>query len=224
MNNDKENIEIPLGAFDSELGGWQYTIPAGFEAAIENGKVIIRKSESEDEWMVNFIKKQLFNIKKTITENYELDAKLTKAIDWLERQGEQKPEWSDADENTLLDTINTLRSCGRCSTDRALWLMSLKNRILPQTKTEWSKEDERNRQEAIRILSDAADSYTEGSGGYAPSWAKCIPWLKSLRPQNHWKPSEEQMKALDEYIYAKEPNTQKYAKAVLSLYHDLKAL
>lgn len=47
-------------------------------------------AESEDEWMVNFIKKQLFNIKKTITENYELDAKLTKAIDWLEKQGEQK--------------------------------------------------------------------------------------------------------------------------------------
>jgi hypothetical protein len=44
--------------------------------------------ESEDEWAVKFIKKQLFNIKKTITENYELDAKLTKAIDWLEKQGE----------------------------------------------------------------------------------------------------------------------------------------
>jgi hypothetical protein len=47
--------------------------------------------ESEDERMVKFIKNQLFNIKKTITENYELDAKLTKAIDWLENQSEQKP-------------------------------------------------------------------------------------------------------------------------------------
>ena len=45
--------------------------------------------ESEDEGMVKFIKNQLFNIKKTITENYELDAKLTKAINWLEKQGEQ---------------------------------------------------------------------------------------------------------------------------------------
>ena len=45
----------------------------------------------ESERMVKFIKKQLFNIKKTITENYELDAKLTKAIDWLEKQVGQKP-------------------------------------------------------------------------------------------------------------------------------------
>jgi len=45
--------------------------------------------ESEDKMMIKFIKNQLFNIKKTITENYELDAKLTKAIDWLEKQGEK---------------------------------------------------------------------------------------------------------------------------------------
>ena len=47
-------------------------------------------NESEDERMIKFIKQQLFNIKKTITENYELDTKLTRAIDWLEKQGEQK--------------------------------------------------------------------------------------------------------------------------------------
>ena len=45
--------------------------------------------ESEDERMIKFIKQQLFNIKKTITENYELDTKLTKAIDWLEKQGDK---------------------------------------------------------------------------------------------------------------------------------------
>ena len=46
--------------------------------------------ESEDDRMVKFIKNQLFNIKKTITENYELDAKLTKAICWLEKQCEHR--------------------------------------------------------------------------------------------------------------------------------------
>ena len=56
--------------------------------------------ESEGERMVKFIKKQLFNIKKTITENYELDAKLTKAIDWLEKQGQtftKKPKFKVGD-------------------------------------------------------------------------------------------------------------------------------
>ncbi len=39
--------------------------------------------ESEDEKMIKFIKGQLFIIKKTLTESYELDAKITNAIDWL---------------------------------------------------------------------------------------------------------------------------------------------
>ena len=51
------------------------------------GLIFPELKESEDMIMVKFIKKQLFNIKKTITENYELNAKLTKAIDWLEKQG-----------------------------------------------------------------------------------------------------------------------------------------
>lgn len=42
------NIEIPFGAFDSELGGFEYTIPEGFNAEIKDGKVIVKKSESED--------------------------------------------------------------------------------------------------------------------------------------------------------------------------------
>lgn len=58
--------------------------------------IIPELKESEGERMVKFIKNQLFNIKETITENYELDAKLTKAIAWLEKQGEQKPvDFSD---------------------------------------------------------------------------------------------------------------------------------
>ena len=46
------------------------------------------REEYEDERMVKFIKNQLFNIKKTITDNYKLDTELTEAIDWLEKQGE----------------------------------------------------------------------------------------------------------------------------------------
>lgn len=42
-------IEIPFGAKDSELMGWEYTIPEDMEAVIKDGKVIVRKKESEDE-------------------------------------------------------------------------------------------------------------------------------------------------------------------------------
>ena len=51
--------------------------------------------ESEDERMVKFIKNQLFNIKKTITDKYKLDTELTKAIDWLEKQGDRKIQSED---------------------------------------------------------------------------------------------------------------------------------
>lgn len=70
---------------------------AKLQEMVNSGKITVETAcgicadfvpKSEDERMVKFIKNQLFNIKKTITENYELDTKLTKAIDWLEKQGE----------------------------------------------------------------------------------------------------------------------------------------
>ena len=64
--------------------------------------------ESEDESMVKFIKNQLFNIKKTITENYELDAKLTNAICWLEKQGEQKIKTPEESLGIDYDTYNKI--------------------------------------------------------------------------------------------------------------------
>ena len=64
--------------------------------------------ESEDDRMVKFIKNQLFNIKKTITENYELDAKLTKAICWLEKQCEQKIKTPEESLGIDSDTYNKI--------------------------------------------------------------------------------------------------------------------
>ena len=64
--------------------------------------------DSEDYRMVKFIKNQLFNIKKTITENYELDAKLTKAIGWLEKQGEQKIKTPEESLGIDSDTYNKI--------------------------------------------------------------------------------------------------------------------
>lgn len=43
-------------------------------------------------------------------------------------------------------------------------------------------------------------------------------------PQKQWKPSEEQMEALDDFIYAKYPNIEKHGAVVKSLYQDLKKL
>ena len=85
-----ESIEIPLGAKDSELKGWEYTIPEGMEAEIKDGKIIVREKESEDER----IRKQLLNWFKdchwdAIDED-KTPLKREDIITWLEKQGEQK--------------------------------------------------------------------------------------------------------------------------------------
>lgn len=46
---DKKEIEIPFGAFDSELMHQEINIPEGFEAEIKGNKIILKKTESEDE-------------------------------------------------------------------------------------------------------------------------------------------------------------------------------
>ena len=85
--DNKKNIEIPFGAFDSELGGWEYTIPEGFEAEIKNGKVIVRKVESKSE-----------RIRKAIIKHFKVGTEYIsfsgfskgEVINWLEKQGKQE--------------------------------------------------------------------------------------------------------------------------------------
>lgn len=42
-----KEIEIPFGAKDSELKGWEYTIPEGMEAEIKDGKIVVREKQPE---------------------------------------------------------------------------------------------------------------------------------------------------------------------------------
>lgn len=63
---------------------------------------------------------------------------------------------------------------------------------------EWSEEDEKNLNEIIHYFESLCSSLaTEERHAENRRWLK---FLKSLRPQPHWKPSEEQMKALNEVI------------------------
>ncbi len=49
MKIDNE-IEIPFGAYDSELQDATYYIPKGFHAEIDDDKVVIKKGEKPAEW------------------------------------------------------------------------------------------------------------------------------------------------------------------------------
>ena len=79
----------------------------------------------------------------------------------------------------------------------------------------WSEEDIRLQRKLIELIYSVS---------YCDERENLSNWLKSLKDRITWKPSEEQMKALDDFIYAKYPNIEKYGAAVKSLYQDLKNL
>lgn len=88
-------IEIPFGAKDSELKGWEYTIPEGMEAVIENGKVIVREKESQDEKIRKEIKQFILDTLGEIS----IDDKENAWLVWLEKYKDIKLlSWRAVDE------------------------------------------------------------------------------------------------------------------------------
>ena len=84
MDNEKK-IEIPFGAFDSELIHQEINIPNGFKAVIDGNKIILTKAESEDEK----VRKALFEmVHDTTGDELWVDYNVHKeeALAWLGKQ------------------------------------------------------------------------------------------------------------------------------------------
>lgn len=101
----------------------------------------------------------------------------------------RKTAWSKEDEEELDIAISTLKEAGQH--DSAKWLKFLKDRVQP--KQEWSEEDIRNIEDIDSILFYNKDLPED-------TCMRLRNWLKSLRPQSQWKPSDEQMIILQEAI------------------------
>ena len=117
------------------------------------------------------------------------------------KQGEQKP-WSEEDETRL----NTICGILKGLPLQQNWLKNLKYRVQP--KQEWSEEDESYLNTTIAYLKDAKE--------FKKTAENCIIWLKSLRPQLHWKPSENELEVLR--LVAEKDGT-----CLMGLYEKLKA-
>lgn len=90
-------------------------------------------------------------------------------------------------------------------------LDAAREQIGKEQSSTWSKEDERLLNNMIIVIKDYYNDKDAQS---------LISWLKSLKPQSQWKPSDEQMATL--YKYAEQNN---YDGSILtSLYNDLKKL
>lgn len=85
--------------------------------------------------------------------------------------------------------------------------------LVEQKPVEWSEKDEKMLYDTIQFIETG---WTDNGKSHL------IPWLKSLRPQKQWKPSDEQMEVLAlsfAGVYRKED-----IKTLRTLYEDLKAL
>lgn len=158
---------------------------------------------------------------------------------------EQKPaEWSEDDEIRRESCISYLantrdmiefnqyigdnaRKSGKKEIQKDIdWLKSLPERFNLQPKQEWSEED----YNAILIAIDWLQYYRDTfvvTGETKDEISDCVDRLKSLRPQPHWKPSEEQLKALilaRPFVVDDFGENPTLSETLESLYNDLKKL
>ena len=144
-------------------------------------------------------------------------------LDLAKKEFEKPAEWSEEDEEHLnrIDralVILETESPNINISDERDWLKSLR----PQPKQEWSEEDKEMISSIEQWLHEEKPEYVE----------KELAWLESLRPPQYcencrlkrsvegWKPSKEQMKALNGVI----GGGSFLVDHLITLYHDLKKL
>ena len=134
---------------------------------------------------------------------------------------EQKSDWSEEDYSKVQIICKYLNEAKKYYADITEvrdcvdWLKSLKDRVQPQPKQEWSEEDESYLNTTIAYLKDAKE--------FKKTAENCIIWLKSIRPQNTWKPSDEQLNALHDAAVYVDKSMFPYPKGILmKLYKQLK--
>ena len=112
-----------------------------------------------------------------------------------------------------------------CSRKEILaWLEKQKE----QKPAEWSEEDERKRLACIETINEVIDYERERWEDYNPGkpyrpimkYDEQVDWLKSLRPQPHWKPSEEQMSYLSKAIMTLGDEGDCKTASILKEIHD----
>ena len=171
-------------------------IPEGYEARIEGNKIILEPKESDDERIIKDIITAL-SIGVTCDESAlypEATTTLKEAIAYLERQKEQKPVSGNSEK--------------------------------PNNHAEWSEDDKRKINRIYEILGHAADDKGFLASKRIIGDKEAIElqdFLKALRPQPNWKPSEEQMKVLNKVINGEVLLTTQH-KCLESLYTDIKKL
>ncbi len=109
------------------------------------------------------------------------------ALAWLEKQGEQKPAWSEEDEARFESCIKILQTSDGYDTINTKWLKELKDRVGCEanctTTKEWSEDDQSNFNELSSFI---LETYR------AEDASRLLIWFKSLKervqPDKGWIP------------------------------------
>lgn len=150
-----------------------------------------------------------------------------KIIAWLEQQKEYESTdfdyvWKATDCSELTSALDkysedAIKKVCHAWYDKGIEL-ERKNCLVKQgeQKPAWSEEDEENLQNCIIAISRTIlfKSYYQSN---------LIKWLKSLRQQTNWKPSDEQMNALDSTLQYSQVSHDSFGY-LNSLFNDLKKL
>ncbi len=145
--------------------------------------------------------------------------------EWKEKHwNNSSTAWSEEDKEMFNEVINNLHNyifksdntysyidCDKHIT----WLKSLKDRVQPQPKQEWSEEDVYNSKLILSTINQDQDLSLETKD-------KLTSWLKSLKTHITWKPSKGQLECLG---YAIDKARRDYSPLANSrIYLTLKAL
>ena len=227
LEEQKESLHIPESCKEN---GDSFTNdePSPCEILDEQGRVIATQQKEqkpaewseEDEKVIKLIESSTWDGEK-LTQG-EAGAVLRWLKDLPNRfslRPQPKVEWSEEDERWMKLAINSCEMCGNPFT--ASWLKSLR----PQPKQEWSEEDEKIYDKALDAVyyQDCNDKQDvlyalKGLCDLISKKRKVIPVYQ------RWKPSEEQMKALQHAIDACESEWAYQDDELRSLLNDLKKL
>ena len=174
--------------------------------------------ESEDE---RIRKEIIAHIKWCEDSGYCAKEEMTRWITWLEKQGEQESRritsaetkealYDKPDNHTYSfeDMYEASKQCydSKYNKDEYCHEQSFKWGFQEgaewreeKAKQEWSEEDNEHLERILKELGNQRQRPLNSP--YLDKIESDYNWLKSLRPQSQWKPSEEQMAALEDAIY-----------------------
>ena len=194
----------------------------------KQGKPKYLDASNCEPWSDEQTRRNLINFLKSLGATEIPQASYNRYIAYLEKQGEQKPKFkvgdvirrkSDGLEAKVVNLVNGSAEA-QCS-DWTQFILDEQWELVEQEPTEWSEKDEKQRRQIERIASN--------NGCTKKLQEQIHNWFESLKkrciPQNTWKPSEEQMKALEFYIEKGFIDKEGcFGKCIIKLYEQLKKL